>query len=848
MRKIMMMLAAVLCCILTLHAQPISEQQAMERALQYMNSGKASDNARRMVAPALKQGKRLTPAATEATKIYAFNMEGGGFVIASADQRTLPVLGYSTTGSIDWEQMPENMRSWLKQYDEAIATLGHRRDFRDGEQTVTLYGQGTTAARQSRRAARLAVEPLIKTHWDQDAPCWDQVPTYQGANPAFQGKQCLVGCVATAMAQVMNYWQWPNTVPNGVPEYDIEDSYNGITKTWHVGALPPTWFDWNNMADDYSYYDPETGKFIWLETTEAQDKAVATLMRYCGQSIEMEYGPAEVGGSAAYNIDVSRALVNYFDYNAAQIILRPVFPDIDEWEEIIYSELAAGRPIVYGGQSSSSGHSFVCDGYDGNGLFHINWGWSGKDDGYFALAVLNPYNNTSSGSGSSGIGYCIEENAIIYTDPKMDPQPPLHHDFGSSFYQYVPIRTFYNDLAVFYYAFYETYNEVADHALGAIDSEGNLHPLFMVDPNDSIVNSYLVKDYNYYKVEIDSTMFDPGQYVILYPMLRFRHPGEEWQVIPPLEQSLTVGRDIEGHFFMRSNQKVYDMQLTGVSITKGTGRLNERSDLTIRVRNNDASDYVGSLYLVPNYLGHIAPEDFYTAPTLAKGSEIECGAYIPANGEADVTFSFVPEYGGTVAVDVYTETRYFGELPLELNNDTLTNYDAYVENKSYLSHEGDQWYWNVELADRIGVWMPHWIPSDNLGLRVLYYFNDERVKSFRENESLKEYLAALPDSIGTGNYTFKYQMPVKVGQPGKYYFDSYIAEVVDYELISYCCDKAYRFTVDDLTGINEVKSEEVKSEKWAGEWYTLDGRKVTNGQKPKAKGLYINNGRKVVIN
>ena len=190
-----MTLEAVLCCILTLHAQPISEQQAMERALQYMNSGKSSANARRMVAPALRGSKALTPAATEATKIYAFNMEGGGFVIASADQRTLPVLGYSTTGSIDWEQMPENMRSWLKQYDEAIATLGDRTDFEDGELTATpSYGQGAATAQPSRRAARVAVEPLITTHWDQGAPYWDQVPTYQGPEPSLRNEQCFAGC------------------------------------------------------------------------------------------------------------------------------------------------------------------------------------------------------------------------------------------------------------------------------------------------------------------------------------------------------------------------------------------------------------------------------------------------------------------------------------------------------------------------------------------------------------------------------------------------------------------------------------------------------------------------------
>ena len=841
MKKILMTLAAVLCCWVTLCAQQLTEQQAMERALQYMNSGKASANARRMAAPANGGSMKLEAAPVEATKIYAFNIEGGGFVIASADQRTLPVLGYSTTGSIDWEQMPENMRSWLKQYDEAIATLGHRRDFRDGEQTVTLYGQDATTARQSRRAARMAVEPLIKTHWDQEAPYWNQVPTYQGPEPNLRNKQCYVGCVATAMAQIMNYWQWPKMVPDGLPDYDYNIQYNNQNYTWHIGALPPTRFDWDNMANDYGYYDPENN-YIRLETTEAQDKAVATLMRYCGQSIEMMYSPV---GSGANTPNIAKALVDYFDYNTPQYISHANFPGIDEWEEIIYSELAAGRPMVYRGSSDSGGHSFVCDGYDGNGLFHINWGWSGSDNGYFALAVLNPYNNTSSGSGSSGIGYCISEGAVIYTDPHMEPQPVLRHDFGSSFYQYAPIYLYNNNFAAFYYSFYEPYNEVADHAFGTIDSEGNLQPLFMVDPNDSIVYSCKVYDYNFFTVEIDSTMFAAGQAIDLYPMLRFRHPGEQWQVILPVEQNLTVGRDENGRFFMRSNQKAHDMQLTGIGITKGTGRLGERSDVTIRVRNNEKSDYINNLYLVPVYLGHIKPEEYETAPDLAQGQQMKCGAYIPAGGEAEVTFSFVPEYGGTVVFFARTENRYFGETHLILNNDTLTNYLPYLENKSYLSRDGDQWYWNVELADRIGVKMPHWIPSDNLYLRARHYLNDEQVKSVRENTGLKEYLAALPDSIGTGKYTFTYQMPIEVGQPGEYYFDSYLAEIANEELLSYCCPMVYSFTVDDLTGINEVKSEEVKSEKWAGAVFDLQGRRLNS--RPTRSGLYIQGNKKIFI-
>ena len=839
MKKTLMTLAAVLCCFFTLHAQPISEQQAMERVLQYMNSNRSSASARRMMAPALRGSQALTPAAMEATKIYAFNIEDGGFVIASGDQRALPVLGYSTTGSIDWERMPENMRSWLKQYDKAIATLDGRTDFEDGEQTVTpSYGQSATTARPSSRAERVAVEPLVKTHWNQNEPYWNQVPTYQGANPSLQGKQCYVGCVATAMAQVMNYWQWPEAAPYGLPAYDTQDAYNGITKTWHHGALPPTWFDWDNMADDYDYY--EAGKHILLETTEAQNTAVATLMRYCGQSVEMMYGP---DGSGAYTKDVAKALTNYFDYNAAQFISRSEF-SIDEWEGVIYDELAAGRPMVYAGSSDQGGHAFVCDGYDDGGLFHINWGWGGLDDGYFSLSVLNPYNNTSAGSGSSGIGFCMNEQAIIYTDPQMEQQPTLHGDYYGNFSQSNPIAIKENNVVTFSYTFFEPYNEVADHALGTIDEDGTLHPLFMGDPNDSIVYSYdEIHGYNLYDVLIDPSFFAPGQTVTLHPMLRFRHPGEQWQVIPPVEQNLTVGRDNEGEFFMRSNPKTYNLQALDIAITGGTGRLGERNDVTVRVRNNDASDYTQTLNLIPAYLGHIAPGEESHISVKAYGSWMTCGAYIPANGEADVTFSFVPEYGGTVAFLLYGMDNRIGQLVMELNNDTLVDYNTYVENKSYLSHEGDQWYWNVELADRIGAKMPHWIPSDNLCLHIRQLINLEKVQSVSIETELKEYLTALPDNIGNGDYTFTYRMPIDISQPGDYYLDSYIAEMVNGERVSYSSAYMYRFTITEPTpsGIGEI----VTGESAEAEWHDLNGRRLA--AKPAAKGLYIVNGRKVVV-
>ena len=190
-------------------AQQISEEQARERALQYLHNNSAV-KARGMAAD-----KKVTTAKVEAKGIYAFNLEGGGYVIASGDSRTLPVLGYSATGTIDWEKMPANMRAFLKSYDAAIATLGDRKDFVDGNcKTVSKT-----------RAAKAAIAPLVKTHWDQDEPYWNKTPIYDGAEPDMQGEQCLTGCVATAMAQVMNYYQWPKAATKPIPAYDYTTAY-----------------------------------------------------------------------------------------------------------------------------------------------------------------------------------------------------------------------------------------------------------------------------------------------------------------------------------------------------------------------------------------------------------------------------------------------------------------------------------------------------------------------------------------------------------------------------------------------------------------------------------------------
>ena len=383
----MLAFAAFVCCHQSLWAQHISEQQAHDRVLQFLN-GRSATHIRR--APANRELKAVP---VEVGSIYAFNCEGGGFVIASGDERTLPVLGYSDSGSLDWEQMPENMRAWLKQYDDAIASLGDRTDFVDGT------AQGDAGIRRI-QSERMPVEPFIKTHWDQYAPYWDESPLYAGPRADLRGQRCLTGCAATAMAQILNYYQWPKTMPDGLSDYNV--GAQDPVYDYQIEALPPVAFDWDNMLNDYRAWDPETGEYDDVGT-EQQRHAVATLMRYCGQAVKMGYGPDGLG-SSANPADYQLAYTNCFGYSAAISVYRHDY-GIGEWEDIIYGELAARRPVHYRGDSDDGGHAFICDGYDGNGLFHINWGWNGKDDGYFALSVLNPYNNTSAGSGSSGSRY-----------------------------------------------------------------------------------------------------------------------------------------------------------------------------------------------------------------------------------------------------------------------------------------------------------------------------------------------------------------------------------------------------------------------------------------------------------
>lgn len=345
------------------YAAVLAPQEALQRARQQI-SHSMRKSAPEITTPKLK----YTLSVKNQPAVYVFDQgETAGFMVVSADDATPAMLGYSNTGTFNPETLNPALRYWLRQYG---AQIEFARANAAGAKTV-----------HRARPVRAAIEPMTVTRWNQDAP-------YNNDCPVFDGERSVTGCVATAMAQVMKYHNWPE---KGTSSHSY--TCNGTTLSVDFAN---TTYDWANMENVYT-----------ASSTAAQNAAVATLMYSCGVSVDMQYSPTESGTASLY---VPAALINYFGYDkGVRCIPRDPY-GLYDWEDMVYENLQKYGPVQYSGQSSDGGHSFVCDGYQGDGYFHINWGWGGMSDGYFLLTALDP---ETQGIGGSTSGYNYGQN-IIY--------------------------------------------------------------------------------------------------------------------------------------------------------------------------------------------------------------------------------------------------------------------------------------------------------------------------------------------------------------------------------------------------------------------------------------------------
>ncbi len=347
-------------------AKRISENAAAGIARQF--TGQNASKYKK--APAVGKKAAYAPSVNGEPVFYLFNNgNDAGFTIVSGDDELPAILGYTLDGEYDPANVAPNFKYWLE----------------ETQREISWYYTRGGKARVIEKDERNVIEPMLTTRWNQSTP-------YNNLCPVVNGQTSVTGCVATAMAQVLNYNKWPDVGKGHVQFAENSRNY------YHFEEHP---FDYSQMLDIYANGD----------YTEAQANAVAELMLACGRAVRMGYSPS---ASGAADMNLHRGLIKYLKYNPGTGIRLRDYMTLDEWESLIYNELASNRPVIMCGSSSAGGHCFVADGYAGNGYFHFNWGWGGYEDGYFLLYSLNP---TAGGIGSYEGGYNSRQSAIINMTP-----------------------------------------------------------------------------------------------------------------------------------------------------------------------------------------------------------------------------------------------------------------------------------------------------------------------------------------------------------------------------------------------------------------------------------------------
>ncbi len=358
MRIRMTSIALLLFMFVAAKANPVSEMQAREVGFKFLNATQKMNvedmNALRLV--------KTYRCATGEAAFYVFNTSTG-YVMVSADDCATPILGYSCEGPFDEDNVPVQMQDYLKGFlDQIEYSVTHH--FVADDSTVAQWERVRTTGRIKAERNDHEVLPLLKEQWGQGCG----YNAYCPEDPDGSCGHAVTGCVATAMAQIMHYWKYPERgqgthsyTPSTHPEYGVQSA-----------NFSATTYDWANMPNRLN-----------SNASEIEINAVATLMYHCGVSVDMNYGPE---ASSAYSFQVVSALRDYFKY-ANELEGLNKYDDNAAWMAKLKACLDLYRPIYYSGtDNGNSGHAFVCDGYDRDDLLHFNWGWSGAG-GYFVLGA-----------------------------------------------------------------------------------------------------------------------------------------------------------------------------------------------------------------------------------------------------------------------------------------------------------------------------------------------------------------------------------------------------------------------------------------------------------------------------
>ena len=336
-----------------LQAKRITQWQAQQQAYSFWG---------KQMPQKAKAKSRTATTASPSDAYYVFNNDAGGFVIIAGDDAVTPVLGYTSTGSFDAENLPDGLKDLLKSYERQIAALGDN------------YVANQTATR-----AAFTGEKLLKTaEWNQMAPFNKYTPN-----------NYVTGCVATAGAIVMKHHGYP---AKGTGSHSY--TWNGKT----LSANFEHTYDWASMPAKYD------------GTNDAAFDGVARLMADLGVAVEMQY---DKDGSGAYIGNLVTALQKYYGYSKLSHLMAIEDVGAEAWNGRLREEIDANRPVLYAASDpAAGGHAFVIDGYKDES-FSVNWGWGGYCDGFYQIGALNP----ESAGKPTGDKYNVGQSAVFGMQP-----------------------------------------------------------------------------------------------------------------------------------------------------------------------------------------------------------------------------------------------------------------------------------------------------------------------------------------------------------------------------------------------------------------------------------------------
>ncbi len=584
MKRFALFFSLFMLC-LVVKANPVSRSQALKEAKSFLATKGVEMNTSDA---AYRAPRKANAQEGESSYYYIFNVGNDeGFVIVSGDDRTEQILGYSDSGSFDEENMPEPLKEWLDGYAKEMESIVE----------VDANEYESLSPRRAQEKTKKSIAPLTTSKWGNCLP-------YTSKTPTFNGYHAPAGCGPIAVSQLLYYYK--------------NNNVKSITKQINTSIPSGTKLDWDNMVDEFVFN---------VEYSTKQIDAVSNLMLYVGRALSAKYSSS---GTSTSITAQQPGLINYFGYNPSIAYVERDYYSNKDWENLIYKELEEKRVVLYNAFSNSAGHTFLVDGYDNSGLFHMNWGWKGQYNGFFRLSVMNRYNSGINSNVLPASSYVKNHSASIYVAPSS-----LGNVNSSNNVLSAKITSVSGKTISCTYVNQSGLNGTYYLGLGYIDKNGNLKLLKQYSATSSTINNKGSLARTYTLERNDFLNLDNDEYKIV-PIYRLIDKTE-WKICQYnsdyLLNAIVSPNDVSLAYSNKSSLKIKKISF------EGTGLINDEQIVNVSIVNDSQiSGFNGFIYLFANPSTNDGKPESMVYVNLGKNDEIT------------VSFPFKPSSAGTYTI------------------------------------------------------------------------------------------------------------------------------------------------------------------------------------------------------